>query len=106
MHAVPWLRALGRLFCTPDPAPRPAMCAALPPFFTRPPVLMCRRPLPQVEQLTRLQHAAEVWQVEWNLLGSWLAASTDAGDVCLWRPDLGGEWLLLNRVVGEQQAAA
>ncbi|PSC70623.1 Nucleoporin seh1-A [Micractinium conductrix] len=60
----------------------------------------------EVEQLTRLQHAAEVWQVEWNLLGSWLAASTDAGDVCLWRPDLGGEWLLLNRVVGEQQAAA
>jgi hypothetical protein len=57
----------------------------------------------QVEQLARLQHAADVWQVEWNLLGSWLAASTEGGEVLMWRPDLSGEWLLLNRIVGEQQ---
>lgn len=58
-----------------------------------------------MEQLARLQHAAAVWQLEWNMLGSWLAASTEAGDVCMWRPDLGGEWLLLNRIVGEHSAA-
>ena len=57
----------------------------------------------QVEQLARLQHAADVWQVEWNLLGSWLAASTEGGEVLMWRPDLSGEWLLLNRIAGEQQ---
>lgn len=62
-------------------------------------------PALQVEELARLQHTAAVRQVEWNLLGSWLAASTEAGDVCMWRPDLGGEWLLLNRVVGQQAAA-
>ena len=47
--------------------------------------------------------AADVWQVEWNLLGSWLAASTEGGEVLMWRPDLSGEWLLLNRLFGEQQ---
>ena len=52
------------------------------------------------EQLARLQHEAGVWQVEWNMLGSWLAASTEGGEVCLWRPDLGGEWLLLTRITG------
>lgn len=57
----------------------------------------------QVEQLARLQHAAPVWQVEWNMLGTWLAASTDASEVCMWRPDLSGEWLLLNRMVGRPQ---
>lgn len=60
----------------------------------------------QVEQLARLQHLADVWQLEWNLLGSWLAASTDAGEICMWRPDLGGEWLLLNKVVGNPEAMA
>ena len=60
-------------------------------------------PWPQVEQLARLQHTAPVWQVEWNMLGSWLAASTEAGEVCMWRPDLSGEWLLLNKIVGEEE---
>lgn len=75
--------------------------AALP--FTHVPRL---HPAPQMEQLARLQHSAAVWQVEWNLLGSWLAASTEGGEVCMWRPDLSGEWLLLNRIVGRPAEAA
>lgn len=56
----------------------------------------------RVDRLARLQHSAGVWRLEWNVLGNWLAASTEAGDVCLWRPDLSGEWLLLSRVVGKK----
>ncbi|KAI7846335.1 hypothetical protein COHA_000172 [Chlorella ohadii] len=59
----------------------------------------------QAEQLARLQHTAGVWQVEWNMLGSWLAASTEGGEVCMWRPDLSGEWLLLNRITSKPGAA-
>lgn len=58
-----------------------------------------------MEQLARLQHAAGVWQIEWNMLGSWLAASTEGGEVCMWRPDLAGEWLLLNRISGKPGGA-
>lgn len=59
----------------------------------------------QAEQLARLQHTAGVWQIEWNMLGSWLAASTEGREVCMWRPDLSGEWLLLNRITGKPGAA-
>ncbi|EFN52103.1 hypothetical protein CHLNCDRAFT_139397 [Chlorella variabilis] len=51
----------------------------------------------QSRQLVRLQHATPVWQVAWNPLGNWLAASIEGREVCMWRPDLGGEWLLLSR---------
>jgi WD40 repeat protein len=53
---------------------------------------------PEAERVAVLEHGAPVWQLAWNWLGSWLAASTEAGEVCLWRPDLAGEWRLLNRV--------
>ncbi len=55
---------------------------------------------PYCHQLARLQHAASVWQLEWHVLGSWLAVSTEKGEMCMWRPDLSGEWLLLSRIVG------
>ena len=57
-------------------------------------------------QVAALQHAAGVRQVEWNMLGSWLAASTEGCEVCLWRPDLSGEWLLLSKVASKRAAAA
>lgn len=57
----------------------------------------------QVERVAVLEHSHPVWQVDFNLLGSWLAASTEGGEVCLWRPDLLGEWLLANKIVGGQQ---
>lgn len=57
---------------------------------------------PQYHQLARLQHAASVSRLEWHLLSSWLAVSTEKGEVCMWRPDLSGEWLLLSRIVGTE----
>ena len=53
-----------------------------------------------------LEHSAPVWRVEWNLLGTWLAASTEGSEVCLWRPDLLGEWLLVNKIVGDSKGGA
>jgi WD40 repeat protein len=50
--------------------------------------------------IATLEHDAHVWQVGWNMTGNWLAASTDDNRVCLWRPDLAGEWLLLNVIQG------
>ena len=56
--------------------------------------------------VAQLQHAAPVRQAQWDALGSWLAASTESGDICLWRPDLGGEWLRLSHVHGERAVVA
>ena len=47
-----------------------------------------------------MQHDHGVWKVEWNVFGNWLTTSTEGGEVCMWRPDLGGEWRLLNKVLG------
>lgn len=52
----------------------------------------------QVERVADLEHEHTVWQLEWNMLGNFLAASTDGGEVCLWRPDFGGEWILQNKI--------
>lgn len=54
---------------------------------------------PTVKRLTVLDHGDEVWQLEWNMTGTWLAASTEAGEVCMWRPDLAGEWVQWNKIV-------
>lgn len=50
--------------------------------------------------IAKLEHDVHVWQVGWNMTGNWLAASTEDNTVCLWRPDLAGEWLLLNVIQG------
>ena len=58
------------------------------------------------QRVAVLDHSHDVWQLGWNLAGNWLAASTEGGEVCMWRPDLAGEWLLLNTIKGsaaEQQ---
>ena len=60
----------------------------------------------QAERVAVLEHDAGVWQLGWNMLGNWLAASTEAGEVCMWRPDLAGEWLLLNKVTSGGAGAA
>jgi WD40 repeat protein len=59
----------------------------------------------EAERVAVLEHEHGVWQLGWNLLGSWLAASTEGGEVCMWRPDLSGEWLLLNKIQGGGAAA-
>lgn len=53
-----------------------------------------------VERVAVLKHETDVWQLGWNVTGTWLAASTDSNMVCLWRPDLGGEWKLLHTIEG------
>lgn len=55
----------------------------------------------RVEVVATLSHDDPVWHVEFNAMATWLAASTEAGQVCLWRPDLSGEWLCLNTIVSE-----
>ncbi|KFM28407.1 Nucleoporin seh1-A [Auxenochlorella protothecoides] len=55
----------------------------------------------EVRRSAVLPHDSPVWQVGWNPLGTWLACSTQRGQVCLWRPDFGGEWQLCNVVAGE-----
>lgn len=52
----------------------------------------------KVDRVAVLDHDHDVWQLGWNMLGNWLAASTEGGEVCMWRPDLAGEWLLLNKI--------
>jgi len=53
-----------------------------------------------VSEPERLRHADEVCQVRWNATGTWLAASTRGNEVCLWRPDLSGQWRMLNVITG------
>ena len=53
-----------------------------------------------VSEPERLRHADQVCQVRWNSTGTWLAASTRGNEGCLWRPDLSGQWRMLNVVTG------
>jgi hypothetical protein len=54
----------------------------------------------QVQQVAALDLGVPVWRVEWNLLGTWLAASCADAAVQLWRANLLGEWSCLHRLVG------
>ncbi len=60
----------------------------------------------QVERVAELQAGAPVWQLAFNDLGIWLAASTIAGRVQLLRPGLDGTWQLLSEVRGAETAEA
>jgi hypothetical protein len=55
-----------------------------------------------VERVAVLAHSAAVWQLGWNLFGNFLAASTEGGEVCMWRPDFAGEWRLQNSLVNTE----
>ncbi len=59
----------------------------------------------EAEQVAVLDHDDGVWQVGWNMTGSWLAASTEGGEVALWRPDLAGEWTQVHKIVGGEGQA-
>ena len=54
-----------------------------------------------VHEVAVLEHKDAVWQVKWNMTGNWLAVSTDGNEICMWRPDLAGDWRLLHTVVGK-----
>ncbi|QDZ24280.1 nucleoporin [Chloropicon primus] len=56
-----------------------------------------------VNTVAKCEHGdggAEVFQVEWNKLGTTLATSSSDGRVRLWRPDLMDEWHEMTRIVG------
>lgn len=53
--------------------------------------------------MARLDHAAPVVKVEWNALGTWLAASTKDCQVQQWRANLVGDWRLQGKVVGRHE---
>lgn len=57
------------------------------------------------EVVAVLPHPAPVSQAEWNLTGTWLAASA-GGRVHMWRPDLAGQWQLLNTIEGGGSAGS
>ena len=59
----------------------------------------------QVELLTSLEHGAAVRKVEFNLMGTCLATSTEGNLVHLWKPDFVGRWLLVSAVQGSPDAA-
>lgn len=54
----------------------------------------------EVDTVAVLEHDHSVWKLGWNIFGTWLACSTEGGEICMWRPDLAGEWLLLNKIIG------
>lgn len=54
----------------------------------------------QAQKVAELRADAPVRQLEFNGMGSWLAASTADGQVQLWRPALDGTWNLLMSVQG------
>lgn len=56
----------------------------------------------QVEEVAQLKAKGQVLQMEFNMMGSWLAASIQAGTVQLFRPLLDGSWHLLSEVCSEQ----
>ena len=57
----------------------------------------------RVSEMGTLEHSAAVWQVKMNMTGTWLAASTDDSEVCTWRPDLAGDWVLQNKIVSHRR---
>jgi nucleoporin SEH1 len=56
----------------------------------------------RIEVLTRDDHHAEVWRVDWNITGTILASSGDDGNVRMWKANLSGEWKPLSVIQGEE----
>jgi hypothetical protein len=63
-------------------------------------------PLLRVKALQALRHPAGVYQLEFNGLGTTLAASlNDSPDIWLWMPALSGVWEATTRLAGSPAAA-
>ena len=52
----------------------------------------------EIDTVACLEHEAKAYQVGWNMVGNWLAVSTENGEICMWRPDLAGEWIMCNKI--------
>ena len=59
--------------------------------------------LVQIEQLALLKQQAAVRDLRWDPLASWLAVSLVSSQVHLWRPNLAGEWKLIQQLVGSSE---
>mmetsp|Transcript_32993 Transcript_32993/g.93431 ORF Transcript_32993/g.93431 Transcript_32993/m.93431 type:complete len:325 (+) Transcript_32993:163-1137(+) len=53
-----------------------------------------------VEKVDTVSAGAPVWKVEWNMLGTSLAVSTDSAEVLVFSPNLVGKFTLSGRFVG------
>ena len=58
---------------------------------------------PICKQIEVIKHDHSVWQLDWNWLGTWLGASTEGGEVWMWRPDFTGAWACQNKICGENR---
>lgn len=54
----------------------------------------------QMEELAELTHPAPVHRVKWHPVAFWLAVSLQNSEVHIWRPNLVGEWKLIQCLVG------
>uniref|UniRef100_A0A061SB81 Nucleoporin SEH1 n=1 Tax=Tetraselmis sp. GSL018 TaxID=582737 RepID=A0A061SB81_9CHLO len=59
----------------------------------------------QAEMVARLDAGASVWKVEWNMLGTALAVSTEAREVLIFTPTLLGEFNLTAKFAGDAAMA-
>ncbi len=59
----------------------------------------------QIEILASLRHSADIWKVEFNMLGTCLAVATESNLVHLWKPDFVGKWLLISVICGAEDGA-
>ena len=48
-------------------------------------------------------HSAEVWRVEWNMIGTILASSGDDGTVRLYKADFSGQWSNYCAIAGDRK---
>lgn len=52
---------------------------------------------------TFVDHHAEVWRVEWNVMGTILTSSGDDGKVRLWKANFVNEWKCLSVLTADGQ---
>ena len=57
----------------------------------------------QVELIAELDHPAAVFRISWHPVAFWLAVSLQNSQVHMWRPNLVGQWKLIQQLVGTQE---
>ncbi|KAF5833521.1 hypothetical protein DUNSADRAFT_10171 [Dunaliella salina] len=59
----------------------------------------------QAELHSSLAHDAEVWKVEWNMLGTCLGTATVSNRISVWRPNFVGEFSIVSAIQGCSKVA-
>jgi WD40 repeat protein len=60
---------------------------------------------PSVQRQATLPHSAPVWKVQFNQMGTCLAAATEDNQVTVWRPNFVGEWISMCVLAGSEEMA-